>query len=144
MKVMKIAQSPAPSVGLESTIYEAVKAMELANAGAAAVVADGCLVGVISERDVMVRVVGARRDPCDTRVREVMTSTVKTINAESDTSDALSVMVSNRIRHLVVVDEGGHVLGLVQMRNAFPAHVESVEDQLRTLEAYVETDCLGG
>lgn len=144
MKVMKIAQTPATTVGLDTTVFEAVKVMEQANSGAAVVVADGCLVGVVSERDVMVRVVGQRRDPATTRVRDVMTSTVKTVTPDSETVEALSVMVTNRIRHVVVADDRGHVLGLVHLRNVFPAHVESVEDQLRTLEAYVETDCPGG
>ena len=92
----------------------------------------------------MIRVVGARKAALKTKVKDVMTTTVKTMTPDQDTAEALSVMVENHIRHVVVVNKKGAVVGLLQMRNAFPAQLEAVEDQLRTLEAYCETDCLGG
>lgn len=144
MKVMKLAQSPAPTIDAKSSVYEAVKIMEKACVGALAVTEKGRLVGVVSERDVMVRVVGARKAAQKTKVKDVMTTAVKTMTPDQDTSEALSVMVENHIRHLVVVNKKGAVVGLLQMRNAFPAQLEAVEDQLRTLTAYCETDCLGG
>ena len=82
MRVVNLAQCPPPSVSPEASVFEAVRVMERSNVGAAAVMEAGRLVGVISERDVMLRVVGARRDAEATQVRDVMTRNVKTVKPE--------------------------------------------------------------
>jgi CBS domain-containing protein len=144
MRVVKLAQCPPPSVSPEASVLDAVRIMEQANVGAAAVMQDGGLVGVISERDVMLRVVAARRNPESTRVRDVMTSGVKTVRPDCETDEALAVMVSNHIRHVLLVNDKGSVVGLASARNLFQAQVESLGDQVHTLEAYAGNDNLGG
>ena len=144
MQVIQLAQCPPPSVSPDASVLDAVRIMESAHHGALAVTESGRLVGVISERDVMLRVVGKRKDAENTKVREVMTGTVKTVRPDCEANEALTIMVANHIRHVVLVNEAGAVLGLASARDVFQAHVESLDHQVRTLEAYVGADDHGG
>lgn len=144
MKVIKIAQVPAPKVTAEASVLEAVRIMEQAAVGAAAVVEGDRLVGIFSERDVMLRVVAAQRDPQKTSVGEVMTRALETATEETDSAEALELMVSRHIRHLPIVDREGNLAGLLSIRNLLRYHVEDLVQQLNSLEAYFTADGPGG
>ena len=144
MRVIKIAQVPAPGVTADSSALDAVRTMEEVQGGACAVMDGSKLIGIFSERDLMLRVVGAELDPEQTTVRQVMTEDLETVSTETDSSDALSLMVSKHIRHLPVVDEDGNLAGLLSIRNLLQYHVEELVDQLNSLEAYYAADGPGG
>ncbi len=144
MRVIKLAQCPPPTIGPEASVLDAVRVMQKANVGAAAVMRGKRLVGVVSERDVMLRVVAARKSAARTKVKDVMTRTVKTVSPECPADEALEVMVKNHIRHVVLVNEDNKVIGLASSRDLFRAHVESLDDQVQTLEAFVGNDDHGG
>ena len=144
MRVIKIAQVPAPGVTADSSALDAVRTMEEVQGGACAVMDGSKLIGIFSERDLMLRVVGAGLDPEKTTVRQVMTEDLETVSTETDSSDALSLMVSKHIRHLPVVDEDGNLAGLLSIRNLLQYHVEELVDQLNSLEAYYAADGPGG
>ncbi|MDA2934504.1 CBS domain-containing protein [Acidobacteria bacterium AH-259-D05] len=144
MRVIKIAQVPAPSVTAKAGVLDAVRTMKEMEGGACAVMDGDQLVGIFSERDLMLRVVGAGLDPQETTVLDVMTEELKTVTTETDSSDALSLMVSRHIRHLPVVGEDGSLAGLLSIRNLLQYHVEELVDQLNSLEAYFAADGPGG
>ena len=144
MKVIKLAQVPPPSVAVDSTVLSAAMSMRNARIGAAAVLEGDQLVGIFSERDVMLRVVVPRLDPEATTVREVMTTAVHTVGEESEAGEALEVMVSRHIRHLPVVNSENRVTGLLSVRNLLQHHIEELADQLNSLEAYFSADGPGG
>lgn len=144
MKVIKLAQVPPPSVEVDSTVLSAAMSMRNARIGAAAVLEGGDLVGIFSERDVMLRVVVPRLDPEATTVREVMTTAVQTIGEEAEAGEALELMVSRHIRHLPVVNSENRVTGLLSVRNLLQHHIEELADQLNSLEAYFSADGPGG
>jgi CBS-domain-containing membrane protein len=73
-----------------------------------------------------------------------MTEDLETVTSETDSSDALSLMVSRHIRHLPVVDKNGDLAGLLSIRNLLQYHVEELVDQLNSLEAYHAADGPGG
>jgi CBS domain-containing protein len=144
MRVVKIAQVPAPGVAADSSALDAVRTMKEVQGGACAVMDGSELIGIFSERDLMFRVVGAGLDPEKTAVRQVMTEDLETVSTETDSSDALSLMVSKHIRHLPVVDDDGNLAGLLSIRNLLQYHVEELVDQLNSLEAYYAADGPGG
>lgn len=144
MRLVQLAQCPPLSVDPSATVLEAVRLMAKSGAGAVTVCERGRLVGVLSERDVMVRVVGEQQDPAATRVRQVMTPRVRTVSPECAPEEALSVMVANHIRHVVLVDERGGVVGMASARDVYRAHVEYLDDQVRSLEAFAGHDGVGG
>jgi CBS domain-containing protein len=144
MKVRQVAQVPPPTVSPASTVREAVAVMERSRGGAVVVVDGARLVGVLSERDVMLRVVGAGRDPDTTPVAEVMTADVATVSPETSMVSALELMVERHVRHLPVLADDGAVWGFVSIRNLLQSHVEFLADQLRSLESFITADGPGG
>jgi CBS domain-containing protein len=66
------------------------------------------------------------------------------VDASSHPGEALAVMVANHIRHIVVVNEAGSVVGMASARHIFQAQVESLDDAVRSLESFVGSDGPGG
>ena len=100
--------------------------------------------GIFSERDVMLRVVSENKDPKTTKMREVMTGPVLTIDKDTSTDDALKIMGERHIRHLPVVNEEGQVEGMLSIRHLLLDKVEHLTQELDSLEAYLAADGIGG
>ena len=100
------------SVSPHATVAEAVTEMDARGVGSLMVIADETPVGIVTERDILRRVVAAKRDPASTNVSEVMTREVVAINPEATVADAMSLVDSKRCRHLPVVEEG-KVVGII-------------------------------
>ena len=143
MGLLRIARTPLVTVRPETSVMEAVRTMAEESIGAVAVTDQNRLVGMFSERDLMLRVVSEKLDPERTQVREVMTSPVETIHRNSTADDALKVMLEKHIRHLPITDHG-KLCGMISMRSVLHDKVEELTDQLDSLEAYFTADGFGG
>ncbi len=77
---------------------------------------DGLIDGIFTERDLLIRVVHARRDPETTPISLVMTRDVRFVTPGTTIEAALALMHVNRFRHLLVM-EGPRILGLVSLRD---------------------------
>ena len=141
---MAISSRSVITVTRTATVMEAVEVMAAARVGSVLIVDDGCLAGIFTERDVMLRVVLEHRDPGKTRVEEVMTSPVTSIPMKSTGDDALKIMVEEHIRHLPIVDERGRAQAIVSMRNLLQEKVTELHQQLDSLESYITADGIGG
>ena len=144
MGLMRIARTPLVTVKPETTVMDAVGTMTRESIGAIAVVQGNRLVGIFSERDLMLRVVSERLDPARTQILDVMTSPVETIHRHSTADDALKVMLDRHIRHLPIIDRDGALCGMISMRSLLHDKVEELTDQLDSLEAYFTADGFGG
>lgn len=144
MGLLRIARTPLVTVNPEATVMHAVRTMAEESIGAVAVMEGSRLVGIFSERDLMLRVVSEKRDPDQTRIREVMTTPVETIPRDSTVDDALKVMLEQHIRHLPILDRDRRLSGMISMRNLLHEKVEELTDQLDSLEAYFTADGFGG
>lgn len=144
MSLLHVAKAPAATVGPKATVMEAVKKMQSANVGAVAVIENGRLRGMFSERDVMLRLVLEKQDPDTTLVEQVMTTDVVTIRRDTKPEEAVKKMWERHIRHLPVVREDGTVEGVVEIRNLFHGHFEDMARELDSLESYIAVDGIGG
>ena len=144
MGLMRIARAPLVTVKPDTNVMEAVRTMAQESIGAIAVVQNNRLVGMFSERDLMLRVVSERRDPDQTYIRDVMTSPVETIPRDSTADGALKVMLDRHIRHLPIIDRDGTLCGMISMRSLLHDKVEDLTVQLDSLEAYFTADGFGG
>ena len=90
----------------ETSVLEAVRTMNRAQIGSVLVTRGDEIVGVFSERDVLRRVVDPEKDPKQTTVAQVMTTTVVVVDPEMTVPDAMAVITERRCRHLPVVQEG--------------------------------------
>src|SRR5205814_89186 len=96
--------------------------------GSLVVVEDGRVVGMFTERDVLRRVVGERRDPEASLVSEVMTSSIVCCTPDTSVDEARGVMRDRRIRHLPVIDADGRLLGLISIGD-LNAHLQATQEQ---------------
>ena len=144
MELLKVADVPATTVTKEATVIEAINAMIKNRVGAVAVVEQGYLKGIFTERDVMIRVVQARRNPEVARISEVMTTSVQTVAADTSPNQALSQMVEQHIRHLPITDGSGRILGMLSIRHLLQNRVEDLSHELEAVDAYLTADGIGG
>ena len=98
------------------TVLQAARYMMEHNVGAVPVLRDGELTGILSERDVMNRVVAAGRTPGTTAVSEVMTANPRAVPADETIEECLFIMHEFGFRHLPIVD-GKELKGLVSLRD---------------------------
>lgn len=119
----------------ESVLAVAERMAERA-VGAIPVLQGGRLVGIFSERDLMTRVVVARRDPAGVRVGEVMTTGVATATLADRTAHCEEKMRRAGCRHLPVVAEG-RVIGVLSMRDLLRDEIQEAAEENRALRAYL-------
>ncbi len=112
------------------TVLEAARYMMEHNIGAVPVLRDGNLVGILSERDIMNRVVAVGRTPGTTAISEVMTPNPRAVNADETVEECLFIMREFGFRHLPIV-EGREVRGLVSLRDVLMYQVAEIERQSR-------------
>lgn len=124
------------SVPHDSSVLDAACAMNEAHIGAVVVLDAGRMVGILTERDIMTRVVAAGRDPARTRTSQVMTGRVLTCTPQTRLTEARAVMRSKRIRHLPVV-EGDVVVGMISIGDLNVSETETLVETIRHMEAYI-------
>ncbi len=144
MSILRVARAAAATVGPQATVMEAIRSMQEANVGAVAVVEDGEIRGMFSERDVMLRVVLEERDPEATPVSRVMTTDVVTISRDTRSDEAVKTMWERHVRHLPVIAPDGTVEGIVEIRSLFHERFEEMSGELDSLESFVAADGIGG
>ncbi len=100
------------SIGKDASAREAAVRMKTLRRGCLVVIDNGKLAGIITERDLVQRVLAEGLSPQEAKVSEVMSTPVLTVGPEALVSDAAKVMLENRIRRLVVT-EGERVVGVL-------------------------------
>jgi len=124
------------SVGPLATVIDAVNVMNDHHVGSVLVIEGGSPVGIFSERDVLVRVVAAHRDPRQTLVRDVMTTRLHTASPDQTLLDLMRLMTERRCRHVPVM-EGETLLGLVSIGDVTKATQRNLRLEVRELSNYI-------
>jgi CBS domain-containing protein len=119
------------------SVLEVAQAMVARNIGAVPVLRDDRLVGIFSERDLMKRVVAESRDPANTSVGAVMTQDPLTVTPQEDLETCMHLMRRHGFRHLPVC-EGGHLRGMVSLRDLLLHNLNEKDDEVRMMRAYIQ------
>lgn len=124
------------SVDPDDLVYDAVRHMAEHGVGAMLVMKDGEMKGMFSERDYARKVILAGRASRETRVKEVMTRDLVTIDLNSTAREGLELMTQKRIRHLPVIDNG-ELVGLVSIGDLVNAVITDQQRLIKQLKNYV-------
>jgi len=143
MELSQIAKRVV-STHLRATAREASELMVAERIGAMIVLDDGRLVGILSERDIVGRLVARRRDPETTLVSEIMTEKVQTITEGTSSDEALELMHHGRFRHLPLIDTAGVVIGMLSMRHLLRERVGELSLRNADLVGFISADGPGG
>ena len=115
-----------------ATIREVVDTMAKRRFGAVPITENDRLIGIFSERDLLVRVVAERKDPETTPVSEVMTANPDTVRSSDSVLHALELMNQHGYRHLPVVD-GTQLVGIVSIRDLYRSVKEQMDNDILML-----------
>jgi CBS domain-containing protein len=124
------------SIPATATVLEAVHLMDEQGVGGTVVTEGGRLTGIFTERDVMRRVVGERRDPATTLVGDVMSTPVLTITPDTPIAEVRALITDRRLRHLPVVGERG-LMGLITIGDVLAWEVAEQQYTIQHLQDYV-------
>ena len=124
------------SVGSQQTVFEALQFMADKNIGAVLVIDDGVLAGIFSERDFARKVVLEGRSSQTTLVRDVMVSSLITIEAHEPLDRCMQLMTDNRIRHLPVL-ASGQLIGVISIGDVVRQMIIEQRQLIEQLEAYI-------
>jgi CBS domain-containing protein len=131
MTILEMCDANAATVSVDATAEQAIQTMLDRRVGAVAVVDENQRVaGIFTERDVLRRLSLSAREPAKTLVREVMTTPVEMATLDTSPGEALATMVERHYRHLPIVDDDGHLLGTLSIRNVLQARIDTLTRQL--------------
>ena len=124
------------SVAPLATVIDAVNVMNDHHVGSVLVMENGHPIGIFSERDVLVRVVAAQRDPRQTLIRDVMTSRLHTASLDDNLLDVMKLMTDHRCRHVPVMD-GDMLVGVISIGDVTKAMESNLRQEVRELSNYI-------
>ncbi len=124
------------TVAPDQPVFEAVRKMDQHGVGAVLVMRGQVLVGILSERDYARKVVLLERSSRSTRVEQIMTAEVVTVEPQQSVAHCMEVMTRRRFRHLPVVMEG-RVIGVVSIGDLVKAVIEDQQADLDALQRYI-------
>jgi len=114
MNVSQVMTAQVATATPRSTIADVARMMADVESGAVPVTDEGKVVGLLTDRDIVLRVV-AENLPLSTPVAEVMTTGVETCREADNVADAAAKMGCRQIRRLVVLDERGGLSGMLSL-----------------------------
>jgi len=114
MKVDQVMTSHTACLNSSSTISDAAETMQKHNIGFIPVCDDESLVGVLTDRDVVVRAIAQGKDPNITPVNEIMTKEVKRVSVEANMNEVADIMSEYKIRRIPVTDDN-RIVGIVSI-----------------------------
>lgn len=120
----------------DATVLEAARYMAQREVGAVVVLDGERVTGIFTERDLMNRVVVAGRNPATARVGDVMTRSLVLCEAREPQDAVHRRMITHRIRHMPVVEEG-RLVGLVSLRDLLQEDLVRKEEELNLINAYI-------
>jgi CBS domain-containing protein len=112
-KISELMSSNPCAIEADKPVAYAARMMKDEDVGLAPIVEGDRLVGTLTDRDIVTRVVAEGRDPQSVAVREVASTDLVTIDPQQDLGEALQLMARNQVRRLPVVEENGRLVGVV-------------------------------
>ena len=94
------------------------------------------MIGIISERDILTRVVADQRDPVSTLIQDVMTRDVVSCDAQTPLTQVRSIMSEQRIRHIPVLEDGS-LIGMISIGDLNAACNAELNIEVKSMREYI-------
>ena len=120
----------------DQLVHEAIEKMEEVSAGTSVVMDGGEVVGIISERDVIRKVVLLEKSIDNVKVRDIMSSDLTTITPETSLDECMQLMTDKRIRHLPVLRDQA-LCGIVSIGDVVKYLIVEKDFKIKNLETYI-------
>ena len=111
--ISDVMSSNPCAIDADKPVAYAAKMMKDEDVGLAPIVEGDRLVGTLTDRDIVTRVVAEGRDPQSVPVREVASTSLVTVDPQQDLDEALGLMARHQVRRLPVVEEDGRLVGVL-------------------------------
>ena len=115
MSLENFCRKPVVKILPERNVAEACRVMEEHNIGCLIVEDDGKLCGIVTDRDIALKVAGAMRDPQQTAVREIMTTNPIRISVDKDLRHLTSLMHAFHVRRVPIVNGHDTIVGIITL-----------------------------
>jgi CBS domain-containing protein len=121
MSLERICTRTVVTIAPDATVLEAAKLMQSKHVGCL-VVSDGSRpTGILTDRDIVVKLIAREHNPAGTSVKEIMSTNPTMVNVNYELLDAARLMRSRGVRRLPIVDERRHLLGIVTLDDVLSA-----------------------
>ena len=115
MKVREVMNRVVATISSDANLVEAATIMRAHNIGFLPVIEDGTVIGVLTDRDLVIRSIYEDQDPVSTKVSDVMTSTSIWGDEDDVLTEAAKVLGNHHIRRLIVFDRDRNLVGLLSL-----------------------------
>jgi CBS domain-containing protein len=115
MKVREIMSSPVETISPDAMVSEAAEKMKSSDVGVLPVGQENKVVGMITDRDIVVRIIAKKLDPQNTKVEQAMTREVMCCSEEDDVETAAKMMEDGQIHRLLVLGSDDSLVGILSI-----------------------------
>jgi CBS domain-containing protein len=129
---------PVFTIDESRSALEAAMLMREEFIGSVVVTSAAKVTGILTERDLIMRVVGKRIDPDKVTIKDVMTRDLIRVGPKDSSSHCLNLMKEHRCRHLLVFD-GDEFLGIVSLRDMVSLLIDEKEELIEYLQRYISS-----
>ena len=134
MSLERICTKTVVTISPDATVLDAAKLMHAKHIGCLVVIDDARPVGMLTDRDIVLKTIATEQEPAATLVKTVMTANPTMVNINYDLLDAVRLMRNRGVRRLPLVDEHRHLLGIVTMDDILMAFSAEVGDLAGTVQ----------
>lgn len=126
--IESISHTTVLTVQTKASAFDAACLMTKAHCGSVLVVdGGGAMLGILTERDLMTKILAKRRDPDATPVADIMTHNPHFISPETTVTDAVLIMQRHNFRHLPIISSTSKILGVFSIRDAMARELVEAE-----------------
>ena len=136
MLVSDIMSKDVVKVENDKSVYDVCNIYKNQGVGSLVVVKEGMVVGIVTERDIIERVITKLKNPRETKVEEIMSRNIKTIHASAKVEKAVEIMKEYKIKKLPVI-LNNNILGIVtitDVANVLPEFTRILDEEIQKLK----------
>ena len=130
--ISDVMSSNPCAIDADKPVAYAAKMMKDEDVGLAPIVEGDRLVGTLTDRDIVTRVVAEGKDAQSVPVREVASTRLVTVDPQQDLDEALGLMARHQVRRLPVVEEDGRLVGVLSQADVAQDHYEAATGRMVT------------